>query len=239
MKTPLFTLRKANEWLDIAAKTSENSSLYTSLWYEGEIVCLMDKARTGKTALALRIATKVAETRKVLFIDFASTLRRFAEDNHTRFADSLYRFDVDRAALRELGLDGTLECLEEAVRASGIKVCVIDSLTWICNLFRKPDTARLFMRRLAEMSCRLGLSVLVVAEPTRRIEPFIDNIFSAKSLTEDSGDEAVSKEKKSLKTDMPAKAPRQPITLITPEEARTQQPRRSLKERLSHPGVRL
>ena len=53
--------------------------------------CLMDKARTGKTAMALRIATKVAETRKVLFIDFASTLRRFAEDNHTRFADSRKR----------------------------------------------------------------------------------------------------------------------------------------------------
>lgn len=168
-----FTILSANEWLDRAAKTPAKP-LFNNLWHEDEIACLMDKPRSGKTSLALHIAGEIAKSRHVLLIEFGTTMRQFAERVRKYASSGLFRLSLDRDSLGELDPETLMDRVESAVKSSGIKICILDSLTWLCDYFRGAD-----MRR------RLGLSILVLAERTRRIEPFVDCFFSVDEAPEE------------------------------------------------------
>ncbi|GEM_PF-4245938 len=168
-----FTILSANEWLDRAAKTPAKP-LFNNLWHEDEIACLIDKPRSGKTSLALHIAGEIAKSRRVLLIEFGTTMRQFAERVRKYASSGLFRLSLDRDSLGELDPETLMDRVESAVKSSGIKICILDSLTWLCDYFRGAD-----MRR------RLGLSILVLAERTRRIEPFVDCFFSVDEAPEE------------------------------------------------------
>lgn len=168
-----FTILSANEWLDRAAKTPAKP-LFNNLWHEDEIACLIDKPRSGKTSLALHIAGEIAKSRHVLLIEVGTTMRQFAERVRKYASSGLFRLSLDRDSLGELDPETLMDRVESAVKSSGIKICILDSLTWLCDYFRGAD-----MRR------RLGLSILVLAERTRRIEPFVDCFFSVDEAPEE------------------------------------------------------
>lgn len=168
-----FTILSANEWLDRAAKTPAKP-LFNNLWHEDEIACLIDKPRSGKTSLALHIAGEIAKSRRVLLIEFGTTMRQFAERVRKYASSGLFRLSLDRDSLGELYPETLMDRVESAVKSSGIKICILDSLTWLCDYFRGAD-----MRR------RLGLSILVLAERTRRIEPFVNCFFSVDEAPEE------------------------------------------------------
>lgn len=179
-----FTILSANEWLDRAAKTPAKP-LFNNLWHEDEIACLMDKPRSGKTSLALHIAGEIAKSRRVLLIEFGTTMRQFAERVRKYASSGLFRLSLDRDSLGELDPETLMDRVESAVKSSGIKICILDSLTWLCDYFRGADMWRRIMRRIADMRRRLGLSILVLAERTRRIEPFVDCFFSVDEAPEE------------------------------------------------------
>ena len=179
-----FSIRPANEWVEMAREASGGNSLYGSLWHEGEMVCLMDRGGARRTAFALKIANVVAARERVLFVDFATCSRRFGEQAAEPYAKNLLRLEFRREAFGELGPEGLFVQLAAALRESGIKVCVVDSLTWLCDYFPKADAARWFMRKFDELRRSLGLSILIVSNHVRRIEPFFDNIFPVEKPAE-------------------------------------------------------
>lgn len=112
-------------------------------------------------------------------------MRQFAERVRKYASSGLFRLSLDRDSLGELDPETLMDRVESAVKSSGIKICILDSLTWLCDYFRGADMGRRIMRRIADMRRRLGLSILVLAERTRRIEPFVDCFFSVDEAPEE------------------------------------------------------
>jgi hypothetical protein len=189
----LFTIKPLNPRTKIPAPRS----LFGEFWLEGELAVLFSDAGKGKSLLAAQIARSIASAvpvkpldltapaQKVLYFDLELSERQFAmryspdpEIGDELLKDS-YRFPENfcRAEITPRGTfpeeyktyeEYLFASIEEAIRDSGAKVVVIDSIAWL----QGPNTAARhtvpLMRELKRIKSALGLSVLVLAHNPRR-----------------------------------------------------------------------
>ena len=62
----IFIAKKANIWVEEAAKRPNPKTLYRGLWYGDEVGCLFADTNVGKSILAVQIANEVAKNEKVV-----------------------------------------------------------------------------------------------------------------------------------------------------------------------------
>lgn len=170
----------ANEAIREAAERPQPVPLWLSLWHEGELCCLFADSNAGKSVYAVQIAEKIAENRKVLYIDFELSDKQFQmryTDDYGKthcFPDNLIRvwldpeaFDLSHGSFEER----VLEDIAGAAEKCGAGVVIVDNLSFLCMNMEKSVDAGELMRGLIGMKRQKGLSMLVIAHTPKR-SPF-------------------------------------------------------------------
>ena len=188
----MFTIRTIEELHTLSATAPERVNLYNGQWHEGEIACVLASGSAAAASEALRIAGEVARNRRVLFFDLQGSAESFAGRCRDCSSPNLLRGDIDLADIDPADPAQFLAEVEQTIAASGARVCVIDSLFFLCEWYCKSGATCYFITRFREMSRRLGISMLVGATARRRIgktgptaehlpkgtAPFIDSIIT-------------------------------------------------------------
>lgn len=159
--------KPANEWLAEGNTLPPIVPLFDPLWYEGETCFLFGLAGIGKTLLAIQIAIQIANEQPVLYCDFELSTRQFHKRyKGFKFPDNIHRLTLKPGAINDE--NKIIDAIEEFAVKKGIKVIIIDNLTWLLMDGQEAKKAAPFMKRIAKMKESLGLSLLIVAHTPKR-----------------------------------------------------------------------
>ena len=218
----IFDMKTANQWMDVTKVVPMPKALVGDLWLEGELAILFGETGVGKSVLAVQIAECIARStglepfentarrQPVIHLDFQSSAKqfemRYAEKrdggdfltDHYSFSDDYHRVHVDLCGPVPDGCGSfheyIYEGVKEAAAATGARVLIVDNIT---QFKRSNDIVRdmlPMMRQLSRLKHELGMSVLVLAQTTKRdtsrpvtladlngarpLANFADNIFA-------------------------------------------------------------
>lgn len=173
----LFSVKKANQWIDEAKLRPAPKQLFDILWYEGETCISFADSNVGKSILAVQIGAEISEREPVLYFDFELSDKqfeaRYSEDytNHYIFPDNFYRAEIDPtedfAGFKSFD-DYLSTSLEKTIIESGVKVVIIDNITYLKNETDKAKNALPLMKLLKDIKKRNNLSILVLAHTPKR-----------------------------------------------------------------------
>ncbi|XWW44466.1 AAA family ATPase [Fibrella sp. USSR17] len=187
----LFTVRTGNEWIEQAKTRPTPKMLFDAFWFENEICILFAGSNQGKSILAVQIADSIsrgnpirgfhmeAERQRVLYFDFELSDKQF----ETRYsADYTGHYSFDENFLRvEMNSDADtptssaafdemiIQSIEEAVLQHGVKVLIIDNLTFLRST--EPENAKEaspLMKQLKALKSKHNLSLLILAHTPKR-----------------------------------------------------------------------
>ena len=187
----LFEIRKASEWIDIAATRPNPRMLFDSLWFEGDLCILFADTNVGKSILAVQIGDSIsrgqaipgfemtAPAQLVAYFDFELSAKQFqARYTHDfgrpyPFAETFYRAELDMSDdYIERGYK-TFEAymydqLEHYIQVTNVKVMIIDNITYLRSETEQAKDASVLMRMLNALKRKYGISMLVLAHTPKR-----------------------------------------------------------------------
>ncbi len=222
--TGLFTVKTANQAIMDAKNRPVPRYLFGQLWYESENCILFSDTNQGKTILAVQIADTISSGRratvglamdamaqKVAYCDFELSEMQFrkrysdANGNDYPFSDNLLRVEINPDADCPDGSsfeDYLKMSLEQLVVDYGVKVIIIDNITFLCNELEKAQGALPLMKWLKAFGRQHGLSILILAHTPKRplsspitvndlagskmLSNFADSIFAIGASAKDS-----------------------------------------------------
>ena len=184
----LFTLKSANEWMNLAKSQPVPNMLFGPLWHEGELCILTADTNIGKSILGVQIADCItkdvgsyylpfrAQPQAVIYGDFELSYKQFENrysaeyQNHYKFSDNFYRLEInpDFSQLADFNEQLMLN-LELLIEQTGARIVIIDNLTFLRT--QSMDTAKEalpLMQRLKALKTKYGLSMLVLAHTPKR-----------------------------------------------------------------------
>lgn len=185
----------ANEVMRVYGARSKPRPLFGGLWYEGELAVMFAPTNVGKSLFAVQIGTSIARgihagqmpldmglsaPQPVALMDFENTGYHWATRYPDyRFPETLYRvsFNDDRDTGKtideiladddEVNLFDEVVCKIAQCHAMGIKVFIIDNITWLEKRLDKQEEANTLIRKLQRLCRCLGVSVLLISHTTK------------------------------------------------------------------------
>jgi hypothetical protein len=164
--------------------------LFDSMWYEGDLCILFADTNVGKSILAVQIGDSIsrgvpvpgfgmdAGAHPVAYFDFELSARQFLaryslDGRHYPFADTFYRAELDMTADYTQWSFKTFDAflyaqLEQYVEKSGVKVLIIDNLTFLRSETENAKDACTLMNMLLTLKRKYTLSMLVLAHTPKR-----------------------------------------------------------------------
>ncbi len=185
----LFKVQNGNKWLKDASLRPIPKMLFDSFWYEGEVCILFADTNLGKSILAVQIGESIAkgkpikgfrfeaQAQKVLYFDFELSDKqfegRYSEDytRHYQFSPNFFRAEMNTDADLPEGKkfeDYLNESLEKEIIKHGVKVLIIDNLTYLKADTEKAKHASPLMMYLKKLKQNYGLSLLILAHTPKR-----------------------------------------------------------------------
>ncbi|MCX6185003.1 MAG: AAA family ATPase [Flavobacterium sp.] len=188
----IFEIKSANQFIEIAKNRPIPRMLFGVLWFEGELCILFADTNLGKSILAVQIANSISTgvstcglvleciATFILYIDFELSDKQFENrysenfENHYSFSPNFLRAEINPDYLEDKRFKTFEEflyySLEKSIIDNGIKVLIIDNITFLKNDNEKAKDALPLMKFLKELKNKYGLSILVLAHT-----PKIDN----------------------------------------------------------------
>lgn len=186
----LFQIKTANQWLKEANLRPIPKMLFGELWHEGELCILFADTNLGKSILAVQIADSIsrgepvksfkleADLQIVLYLDFELSDKQFEVrysvnfQNHYLFNENFFRAEMDPENVLPESFE-TFEdylnfSLEEAIKKTGVKILIVDNLTYLKNDNEKAKDALPLMKHLKALKKKYGLSILALAHTPKR-----------------------------------------------------------------------
>jgi len=194
-KYDFFSIKTANEWIEIAKKTPTPKMLFSEFWHEGEICILFADSNLGKSILAVQIADSISKgqnikgfkldskKQKVLYFDFELSAKQFEiryaiKDeyesevyNHYRFDDNFKRIEINPDAEIPDGLkdeDYLNLSIEKSIIETNAKILIIDNITYLKNNNESAKDALPLMKHLKALKSKYDLSILALAHTPKR-----------------------------------------------------------------------
>lgn len=190
----VFTVRSANEWLELAKETPMAKMLFGELWHEGELCILFADTNNGKSILAMQIGNSISggkpiepltirtAPQKVIYFDFEFTPKqlekRYSEmgddgeyaTNHFEFSDNFIRAELDLSQAIDTKHcdDLIIEGIEENIIQQAAKVIIVDNVTYLAGETEQSRFALPLMKRLKQLKNEHDLSILVIAHTPKR-----------------------------------------------------------------------
>jgi len=188
----LFMVQTADDWIEQAKERPIPRMLFDEFWFEGELCILFAENGVGKSLLAVQIANSISkgipiagfrlqsDKQPVLYFDFELTDKQFEArysvnyQHHYNFSPGFLRaeIDPDNTDYKEHGFD-TFEDylsdeLEQNIIETGIRVLIIDNVTYLKTETEKAKDALPLMKRLIQLKRKYKLSILVLAHTPKR-----------------------------------------------------------------------
>ena len=189
----LLIIKPAGEWIEEAKTKPIPKMLFGELWFEDEICLLFADTNVGKSILAVQIADSITKGKainhfaletapqKVLYFDFELNDRQFSNrygENKNGFLANEYQFNKDflRVALNPstnyLWISDYEEYLvsqiQQAIIQTGIKVIIVDNITYLKNNNERAKDALPLMQKLKALKEKHKLSILALAHTPKR-----------------------------------------------------------------------
>lgn len=186
----LFTVKSANQVIMEARNKPVPKFLFGQLWHEGENCILFSDTNTGKSVLAVQIADAISSGRrdtlglamdapaqKVAYFDFELSdvqfRKRYSDvnGNDYQFSPNLLRVEINPDADCPNGYsfeDYLKMSLEKFVNDYGVKIIIIDNITFFGNDLEKGSEALHLMKWLKGLKDKYGLSILILAHTPKR-----------------------------------------------------------------------
>ena len=189
--TALFDVHYADEWMTIAEGMPMPLMLFDSFWRQGELCILFADTNVGKSILAVQIADSISRgvaiegyrlevaAQPVAYFDFELSARQFQarytcdyQDPYP-FSKNFHRAAIDpQVDYVEHGFksfeDFLYAQLELYVENTGLKVLIIDNLSYLNSENEKAKDAASLMRRLNRLKIEYKVSLLVLAHTPKR-----------------------------------------------------------------------
>ena len=168
----------ANDVIKKALSLPKAEKLFREFWYQNEINILFAESNLGKSILGMQIAQTIAQTQKVMYLDYELSERQFLsrytnEQTNSQFcfSDNLYRPSLRvEQVLDDKEMEKHLfKLIKEAILEQGIKVFIVDNITYLCGSLENGKEASRIMRKLCELKQVYGVSVMVIAHTHKRI----------------------------------------------------------------------
>ena len=173
----MLTIRTANQTITDAINAPDPVELYHGLLYEGEVGCFFADSNLGKSFFAVQMGEHIAwNGRKVLYLDCELTEKQF-QIRYTNketgephiFPDTFYRAELNSDAIDTEDYETSIIAdIEKAARRLGVKVVIVDNLTYLCNDSEQGANAGTFMKRLCNLKKQYGLTLLIIAHTPKR-----------------------------------------------------------------------
>lgn len=185
----LFLVMPANKWIEQAKLRPIPCMLFGVLWFEGEICILFADTNLGKTILAVQIGDSIskgvpingfkleAREQKVLYFDFELADKQFENrysinfEQHYSFNENFIRVEINPDVDIPEGKtfeDYLAESLEKTINETGIKVLIIDNVTYLKTETEKAKDALPLMKHLKALKKKYGVSILILAHTPKR-----------------------------------------------------------------------
>jgi RecA-family ATPase len=186
----LFNVNTANHWLQQASERPVPKMLFGKFWFEGELCILFADSNLGKSILAVQIGNSIntgmpmhpfvveQQSQPILYCDFELTDKQFESrysdgyQNHHAFRDDFYRAELNPDSEIPKGFasfdEYLIASLERVIVQSGVKVIIVDNLTYLRNETEQAKGALSLMKHLKALKNRYGLSMLVLAHTPKR-----------------------------------------------------------------------
>ncbi|WP_339706272.1 AAA family ATPase [Algoriphagus aquimarinus] len=209
MKDPfndLFPIKSASEWIEESKKKPIPKKIFDEFWYEGELCILFADTNVGKSILAVQIANSISkgetiddlvveiQKQPVLYYDFELTEKQFENrysrdySNHYEWDENFKRVQLNPSAdiPTPFTFDSFLSvAIEKAIVTHGIKVIILDNLTYLTSNGGNAREALATMKNLNKWKIKYGLSILVLAHTPKRnpTKPITSNdLLGSKNL---------------------------------------------------------
>jgi hypothetical protein len=189
----LFLVKSANEFINDSKKREVPECLYDYCWYQNEISILFADSNLGKSIFAVQIANEIAKVKRVLLFDFELSGKQFEGrysnnyQNHYIFPENFLRAEIDPDSDFE-GFtsfeDYVMFSIKQIVIQEGIKILIIDNITYLKNETDKAKYALPLMKLLKQLQRELCLSILVLAHTPKRdmTKPLTQNDLSGSKM---------------------------------------------------------
>ena len=186
----VLSVKTANEWMDEAKKRPIPKQLMDEFWIEGEVCILFADTNVGKSILAVQVGNCISKgiplipfeigtkPQKVLYCDFEMSDKQF-ENRYSREFKNHYSFD-DNFLRAELDLTKDipkeyqnleayiLNTIEENILKEGIKVIIVDNISYLVTEMEKSKRATPLMHELKKICREHNVSILVLAHTPKR-----------------------------------------------------------------------
>lgn len=188
----IFEIKSANEFIEIAKNRPIPKMLFGAFWFEGELCILFADTNLGKSILAVQIANSISygistcglvlecTASIILYIDFELSDKQFENrysvnfENHHSFSPNFFRAEINPDYIEDKRFKTFEEFLfysiEKSIIDKGLKVLIIDNITFLKDDNEKAKDALPLMKFLKELKNKYCISILVLAHT-----PKIDN----------------------------------------------------------------
>lgn len=184
-----FNIKTANEWIEGSKSRPIPKMLFGEFWFEHEVAILYADSNLGKSILAVQAGISIASGRstcglkneadvqKVLYYDLELSDKQFENrystdySEHFNFPSNFIRaeINVDFACDNLFDFEkGFIKSVEETVIETGVKVIIIDNLTYLKNETEKAKDALSLMKELKILKNKYNLSILILAHTPKR-----------------------------------------------------------------------
>lgn len=166
----------ANQAMEKALALPPIKALYETFWYENELCIFFAEANVGKSLYAMQMAEYIAQERKVMYLDYELSLSQFRSrytNDETgvpyKFSDNLFRpsLRIEQVCDEKEVEERLFQKIEEGVKM-GIKIYIVDNITYLCGKLDQGKEATRIMKRLSAMKHTYGLSLLVIAHTKKK-----------------------------------------------------------------------
>ncbi len=186
----LLTVNTASQWMHEASKQAIPKMLFDRFWFEGELCILFADSNVGKSILAVQIGNSInrgeamlpftveSKPQPILYCDFELTAKQFESrysDNyqhHYPFSHDFYRAELNPDSEIPTGFanfdEYLIASLERIIVQTGVKVIIVDNLTYLRNETEQAKNALSLMKHLKALKNQYGLSMLTLAHTPKR-----------------------------------------------------------------------
>jgi hypothetical protein len=180
----LLKVMPANSWLMQAKGRPIPRQLFHELWYEGEVCILFADTNLGKSILAVQIGDQISRgdygipRQKVLYCDFELSDKQFEArysdnfNNHYRFDEYFLRAEINPDSTSHEAFETFEDCvshsLETSIKETGVKILIIDNLTYLKSETERAKDALPLMKSLKSLKNKYGLSIMALAHTPKR-----------------------------------------------------------------------
>jgi hypothetical protein len=173
----MFAVKSANQWIKEAALLANPTALFDEFWFEFELCFLYADTNQGKSILAVQIGNEIARRLMVIYLDLELSAKqfqgRYSDDDYENpfhFQDNFIRIEIDtNAEIPDTTFEEYLvQSLEAVIISTGVKVIIIDNVTYLSAETEKAKDALPLMKELKKLKSKHGLSILLLAHTPKR-----------------------------------------------------------------------